>query len=106
MDPEKLLSELAGSADLQPFLQAVLPLAERDRLRGSDLIRTLHTYLATGGNVSEAADRLFLHRNSMSYRLDRVRELTGLDPRSPRARLVLQLGLLAMQGEEDEAQHP
>lgn len=104
MDPDALLLELSRSPDLEPFLRAVEPLAERDRARGTDLVRTLNTYLAANGNASEAADRLFLHRNSMTYRLDRVRELTGLDPREPRARLVLQLGLLAMRGEEDAAQ--
>ena len=43
---------------------------------------TLKTYFAAGGNASEAADRLFLHRNSMLYRLERIQKLTGLDLRT------------------------
>jgi sugar diacid utilization regulator len=59
------------------------------------------------GESSEAADRLLLHRNSIPYRLERVRELTGLDFRDYRANLAIQLGLLAIDKEEaDETEHP
>ncbi len=56
------------------------PLEEYDRERRSDLVRTLRIYFAAGANASEAADRLFLHRNSMLYRLARIEKLTGLEP--------------------------
>ncbi|CAN5277618.1 hypothetical protein BH24ACT19_BH24ACT19_10490 [soil metagenome] len=73
-------------------------------------MRTLQVYFATGANASEAADRLFLHRNSMLYRLARIEKLTGLDLKNPRARLALQLGLLFVSEQErradDEVEHP
>ena len=76
-------------------------------MRRSDLVLTLKTYFAAGGNASEAADRLFLHRNSMLYRLERIQALTGLDLRDDRVALALQLGLLANErGERDAAEHP
>ncbi len=56
------------------------PLEEYDRERRSDLVRTLRIYFAAGANASEAADRLFLQRNSMLYRLARIEKLTGLEP--------------------------
>lgn len=63
--------------------------------------------LRLGANSSEAADRLLLHRNSIPYRLERVMALTGLDYRDYRARLAIQLGLLAIDKEEpDETEHP
>ena len=52
--------------------------------------------------MSEAAERLFLHRNSVPYRLDRIRGLTGLDWRDPQARLALKLGLMAMDEEREK----
>ncbi|MEW6636652.1 MAG: helix-turn-helix domain-containing protein [Actinomycetota bacterium] len=108
MDAERLLRELARSGNLASFEELVRPLAERDRERGSDLIRTLRAYFASGANASEAADRMFLHRNSMAYRLGRIQELLGLDLKDPGARLALQLGLLALERreEQDEAEHP
>ncbi len=103
-----MLKELARSPDLTPFGELVRPLVEHDRERRSDLVRTLRTYFASGANASEAADRMFLHRNSMLYRLERIQKLTGLDLKDPDASLALRLGLLALEkGEEpDEAQHP
>ncbi len=106
MRVERLLRELSGSDDLAPFRALVEPLAEHDRARGSDLVRTLEVYFAAGANASEAADRLFLHRNSLLYRLERLQRLTGLDLKDPGVALALQLGLLAMhRGEHDEAEH-
>lgn len=107
MDTELLLQELAEGSALEPFGALVSPLREHDRARGSDLVRTLKTYFATGTNASEAADRLFLHRNSMLYRLERIKALTGLDLKDDRVALALQLGLLASErGERDATKHP
>jgi purine catabolism regulator len=108
VDPERLLEELARSADLASFGELVRPLVEHDRERRSDLVRTLQAYFAAGTNASEAADQMFLHRNSMLYRLERIQKLTGLDLKDPDASLALRLGLLALEkGEEpDEAEHP
>jgi len=107
MQTERLLRELARGGALEPFRALISPLMEHDRTRGSDLVRTLKTYFAAGANASEAADRLFLHRNSMLYRLERIQKLTGLDLKDHRVALALQLGLLATErGERDAAEHP
>lgn len=106
-EARRLLDRLARSPDLRPFAELVEPLAVHDRERRSDLIRTLRVYFAAGSNASEAADRLFLHRNSLLYRLDRIQKLTGLNLKDPDARLALHLALLATErGERDEAKHP
>lgn len=102
-----MLGELSRSPDLAPFAGLVRPLVNYDLEKRSDLVRTLRVYFACGTNTSLAADRLFLHRNSMLYRLDRIRELTGLDPRDYRVALALQLGLLAMErGDPDATERP
>ncbi len=107
MDAKRLLEELACSPDLAPFGELVRPLVDHDRERGSDLVRTLHVYFASGTNASEAADRLYLHRNSLLYRLERICDLTGLDLKDYRVALALRLGLLVIEGRRsDEAEHP
>ena len=110
MDPDLMLSRLSRSKDLAPFRNLVEPLVRYDRERGSDLVRTLRMYFACGTNASEAADKLFLHRNSMLYRLSRIEKLTGADLKNPRVGLMLQIGLLAAEGEEgrntDAVEHP
>lgn len=95
---ESLLRDLSGTKDLLPFRELLEPLVVYDAERGSDLIRTLTVFFECSENASEAADRLFLHRNSVTYRLERVRELTGLDYRDNLDRLALRLGLLALHG--------
>ena len=107
MDIEPLLRELAVGAALEPFRALIEPLRAHDESRRSDLVLTLKTYFSAGGNASEAADRLFLHRNSMLYRLERIQKLTGLDLRDHREALALQLGLLAKKrGERDATEYP
>jgi len=67
----------------------LLPLRRADAERGSDLELTLRTYYECGASVSQTAQALFLHRNSVRYRLDRVRALLGADIDDPQASAAL-----------------
>jgi PucR family transcriptional regulator, purine catabolism regulatory protein len=69
-----------GAAD---FVDQVLgPVLLHDARDEGALIRTLKAYLAHGCRPGPAADELCVHRHTLAYRLDRVRDLTGRDPRS------------------------
>jgi hypothetical protein len=61
--------------------------------RGRALVTTLDCYLDCGGDAQEAARRLTIHRSTLYYRLDRVRELTGADLADGRTRRELHVGL-------------
>jgi molybdopterin-binding protein len=102
MEAELLLEALARSASLRPFYKLIDPVEAYDRERGGDLVRTLEVFFATNGNATEAADLLFLHRNSLLYRLKRIQELTGVDLNEPKVRLGFQLGLLQLQRNQEE----
>ena len=107
MDLEAMFEGLVRSAELRPFRELIGRLEAYDREHNGDLVRTLRVFFAANANASEAADRLFLHRNSMLYRLERIQKLTGLDLKDDRVALALQLGLLANErGERDATQHP
>ena len=62
----------------------------------TDLVTTLETFLESDGNVAGTASKLFTHRHTIRYRLERVRELTALDVGSSDGREKLSLGLKAM----------
>ena len=62
----------------------------------TDLVQTLETFLDCDGNVAGSAQRLFTHRHTIRYRLERVREISGLDVGSSDGRERLGLGLKAM----------
>lgn len=64
----------------QAFAEHVLP-AQTVAQFGADLEQTVATFTECNLNVSEAARRLFMHRNSLLYRIERIRDLTGLDIR-------------------------
>lgn len=70
-------------------------LLDYDAQHGSQLVATISTYLECGGNYSLTADALSVHRNTLKYRLGRIREISGLDLSSPDARFNLQLAARA-----------
>jgi sugar diacid utilization regulator len=78
------------------YAETVEPLVAYDEQYETDLVRTLETFLEADGNVAGTAQRLFTHRHTIYYRLERVRELSGLDVSSSDGREKLSLGLKAM----------
>jgi len=93
-----LLSTMSENpAELQRFYaETVEPLVAYDEQYETDLVRTLETFLEADGNVAGTAQRLFTHRHTIYYRLERVRDLSGLDVSSSDGREKLSLGLKAM----------
>jgi sugar diacid utilization regulator len=84
-------------AELQRFHEeTVAPLVAYDEQYDTELVRTLESFLDADGNVAKTAQRLFTHRHTIRYRLERVRELSGLDVSSTDGRERLGLGLKAM----------
>jgi hypothetical protein len=61
--------------------------------QGPELIATLAGYLDNGGEIQKTARHLNIHRSTLYYRLDRIRELTGCDISDGATRLDLHVGL-------------
>jgi len=93
-----LLSAMSENPDeLQRFYsETVEPLVAYDEQYETDLVLTLETFLEADGNVAGTAQRLFTHRHTIYYRLERIRELCGLDVSSSDGREKLSLGLKSM----------
>ena len=72
------------------------PLVNYDEQYETNLVQTVDTFLAADGNVAGTAQRLFTHRHTIRYRLERVKDLTGLDCSSTDGRERLSLGLKSM----------
>jgi PucR C-terminal helix-turn-helix domain/GGDEF-like domain len=77
------------------YEDTVAPVVAYDRQYRSELLATLEAYLAEDCNMNATARAIFAHRHTVAYRLDRVRELTGLDPGSSADRERLGLGIKA-----------
>ena len=82
--------------ELQRFVAATVgALADYDAEHGTPLLDTLRSYLEHDCTMNATAAAIFAHRHTVAYRLERVRELTGLDPQRHEHRERLGLGLKA-----------
>jgi sugar diacid utilization regulator len=72
---------------------ALGPLRDYDERRGAGLVETLRAYVDTNFSIAGAARALAVHNNTILYRLGRIRELTGRDPRNVDDVIFLALSL-------------
>jgi purine catabolism regulator len=97
----RLLFQVPSAGELQGFAEEVLgPLAAYDRRHDAGLVRTLDAYLRHHGRLQAAARELVVHVNTVSYRLQRIREIAGLDLDSAEDRLTAQVALKIYEGLE------
>jgi sugar diacid utilization regulator len=88
----RMLSSVTDPAGIEAFMNEQLgPLIEYDRQHHSSLVLTLARYFDSGCNYDGAAATLSVHRNTLKYRLRRIRDLLGRDPQDGSARLDLHL---------------
>lgn len=82
---------LAGDPEAERLLidQVMRPLAAA----GGGLEETLDAFFDAGGVLESCARRLFVHPNTVRYRLRRITDITGRAPSSPRDALVLRVGV-------------
>ncbi len=90
----QLLGQLEDIPPVREFTQQIIgPLFEYDRQHRSSLVQTIDAYFDHHGNISQTAESLFIHRNTLLYRLERIKELTGQDLSQANMRLALHLAL-------------
>lgn len=85
---------LADHADHTGFIHETLgPVFDYDHNRGTELVRTLKAYFASGCSVPRTKDILHVHVNTVGQRLDRIGKLLGQDWQTPNRKLEIQLAL-------------
>ncbi|MCL2110979.1 MAG: helix-turn-helix domain-containing protein [Clostridiales bacterium] len=79
---------------------AIFTLLEHDREKKMNLLPTLKVFVECLGDTAQAADRLYLHRNSLYYRLKQITALTGVDLSDERVRshITLSIRILEING--------
>ena len=71
------------------------PLLDYDATKGSELVATVSAYLECGGNYDATAKALAVHRSTLRYRLQRIRDVSGYDLGDPDIRFNLHLATRA-----------
>ena len=77
------------------YRDTLAPLVEYDEQYTTSLVPTLEAYLSENCNMNATAQAIHTHRHTVGYRLERIRELTGLNPFTSEDRERLGLGLKA-----------
>lgn len=89
---------LLGSSRIEDLIrfrdECLGPLKEHDRRRGGQLLQTLRVHLETGGSNQATAQRLYLHANTVLYRLHNIEKICRIDLRDTEVMLRMQLAVL------------
>ncbi|WP_337830841.1 PucR family transcriptional regulator [Pseudonocardia sp. TMWB2A] len=103
--PAYVIDRLRESAAEHPYLLRgpVDALYQLDAVGRSEYVRSLSAYFDHSGDIGAAATSMFMHPNTLRYRLRRMQELTSLDLSDPMARLVAEMQLRIRGGYLDPA---
>ena len=76
MKYEELLLEISRLPQVRSYVEERLySLEEYDRKHGTGLVETLEVMLQNGGSKKQTAEKLYLHRNTMMYRVKKIEEI-------------------------------
>ncbi|MFF9282589.1 helix-turn-helix domain-containing protein [Streptomyces griseosporeus] len=88
----RILGPGSGHRELETFVQEWLgQLIDYDSRHHATMVETLSRYFDCGGNYDETADSLAIHRSTLRYRLQRIRDISGHDLANVEDRLNLQV---------------
>ena len=92
----RMLASITDLTDVEAFVREWLgSLLDYDTRRKAELVHTLTQYLEHGGNYDATAAELSVHKSTLKYRLQRIRDLTGLELNDPDVHFNLQLATRA-----------
>ncbi len=77
----------------QFYKETLAPLVEYDREKDSELVKTLQMYFQYGGNLKKISKEMFTHYNTIIYRIQRIKEITGKNLEDSNDSLSLQVAL-------------
>lgn len=90
----QLILSLTDREKLVEFKEQTLgKLEEYDMRQHADLIKTLEAFFVCHGNLSQTAEMLIVHRNTLLYRMNRINQIANIDLNRPETRLALHLAL-------------
>jgi GAF domain-containing protein len=90
----RYLYKIARMDDLRDVYQdQISHIDSYDKRKNTDLLATLETYLECAGNLTKTSERLFVHRNTLIQRLDRLQSLCDIDMQERGNWLTLQVAI-------------
>ncbi len=94
LDVYKVLLSVGDKAILRSYYRdSVGKLELYDNKNGTDLMTLLRTYFENNGSLQLAAEKLFVHRNTITNQLKKIEQVTGYNPSDLEDRVKLYMGL-------------
>lgn len=77
----KLLMEIDSRSCMANdfYCETIKPLVEYDKRNGTDLVNFLRLYFEHSGRIKEIGEELYMHRNSVNYKVNKISEIVGRD---------------------------
>ena len=98
---ESLVTRINETVDTLDLIHpAIEIIREYDAKSQSNLLHTLDVYLLNDCNAQHCGRLLFLHRNSLVYRIHRIQEIAGIDLSDPEERSYLRLSFLLWKAQQ------
>ncbi len=84
--------------ELQPelyqfYMETLEPLVRYDKDKDSELVETLRMYFECGSNLKKVSEEMYTHYNTVIYRMQRIKDIIGIDLDDPNSRLNLQIAV-------------
>jgi purine catabolism regulator len=90
----RILSFDGLKGELLDFCEdTIKPLMEYDKANNTELVKTLKNYFQCNGNMKKLSEKMYMHYNTIIYRLQKIKEITGLDIDDSNSRLNLEIAL-------------
>ena len=89
----RLLNQLPPEELRRIYLDTIAVLSQYDRANRTELLRTLAVFFSCQFNAVQAAKELYIHRNTMLHRLEKIKEILRCDMTDMEQTMTLYLGL-------------
>lgn len=89
-----IVKACSGDGERSYYCRGLEQLLQTDKSQGTHYVETLRSFFRNNQNVSAVAEELYLHRNTVNYRLSKIREILEDDFDDYRIRLHLQMALI------------
>lgn len=91
----KLLLAVEDKEILEDYYRETIgPLEEYDKINHADCIQVLKSYLKHNGSVRDTAEEMFLHRNTINYKLNKIEEIVHMDLSDLETRQKMNIGFM------------
>lgn len=90
----RMLCQFSNPEDLKTFIPSSLQtLLKHQQVSKTDLLLTLKVFLQCNQNATKASQLLFIHHKTAVYRIEKIREITGMNFENAEEMLLVQIGL-------------